>query len=175
MNRSTMLSLTSIAALCLAIALPAGEVVAQQKQTISFKASSANSKYTQQLNIEAENAPNHIVRVFELHRTPDTPPVINGLKLVDNWSRGLTDLSEGNGSATVYGVFVAENGDKFFSRGTLVILSSSGKLTATLAGYITGGTGKFAGMQGSVRDVTNFDLKSGFNEGQTDIEYSFGK
>ncbi len=73
-----------------------------------------------------------------------------------------------------------ENGDKFFSRVTVVSQSTlnpdgSRKNTATSAGTITGGTGKFAGIKGIVRAVNVFDPKAGLNEGQTEIEYSIGK
>jgi hypothetical protein len=68
-----------------------------------------------------------------------------------------------------------ENGDKFFARAVLVIENTGGKLTATQVGRITGGTGKLTGIQGSTRVVTHFDIHSGFNEAQTDIEYSLGK
>jgi len=161
--------------LCLSVALPAGNATAQEKQQISYKTSAENSKYTQQLNLDAKDLPNHVVRAFELHRIPSSPPVISGLKLVEDWNWGLTDLVDGNGSATVYSVFTMENGDKFFARAALVIDSTAGKLTATQVGRITGGTGKLAGIQGITHVVTHFDIKSGFNEGQTDIEYSMGK
>jgi len=39
------------------------------------------------------------------------------------------------------------------------------------AGTITGGTGKFVGMQGIVRSSTTADPKAGVNEGQSEIEY----
>jgi hypothetical protein len=68
-----------------------------------------------------------------------------------------------------------ENGNKFFDRTSLLVQSSSGKLTVTNVGYITGGTGKFAGMQGIVRAFGNFDYKTGFTENQMEIEYSIGK
>jgi hypothetical protein len=101
--------------------------------------------------------------------------VINGLKLADDTSWGLTDIVDGNGSATVYTAYSMDNGDKFFARANLVIENAGGKLTATQVGRITGGTGKLIGIQGSIRVVTHFDIKSGFNEGQTDIDYSIGK
>ena len=73
-------------------------------------------------------------------------------------------------------MYVLENGDKFFTRSVLVAQSTgSGKLTATTVGQITGGTGKFAGIQGIVRTVNTADPKAGVNEGQTDIEYTIGK
>jgi hypothetical protein len=108
------------------------------------------------------------VRAFELHRVPVNPPVIGAVKLVEDTNWGLTDLVDGNGSATVYSVYAMENGDKFFARANLVIENSGGKLTATQVGRITGGTGKLA----STRVVTRFDIHSGFNEARTDIEYS---
>jgi hypothetical protein len=176
MNRRTTLSLTIIALLSLMFALPAGNAVAQQKQHMSFKAPAENSKYTQQLNVDVGDVPNHTVRVFEIHRTfPNGAPVINGLRLVEEWDRGIADLIDGNGSATQYLVFVMENGDRLFARTANVVQSTSGKLTVTVVGYITGGTGKFATIQGIVRTVGNFDYKTGFTENQTDIEYTVGK
>jgi hypothetical protein len=170
MTRNT-LALT-VAALCLAISLPA---FAQEKHQVSYKTSAETSKYTQQLNLNPADVPNHVVRAFELHRVPSNPAVINGVKLVEDTSWGLTDLVDGNGSATVYTVFALENGDKFFARAALVIENTVGKLTATQVGRITGGTGKLTGIQGSTRVVTHFDIHSGFNEAQTNIEYSIGK
>jgi hypothetical protein len=171
MNRRTTFFLTTLA-VCFAATVPA---IAQEKQTVSYKTTAENSKYTQQLNLNAADIPNHVVRAFELHRIPSNPPVINGLKLADDTSWGLTDIVDGNGSATVYTAYSMDNGDKFFARANLVIENAGGKLTATQVGRITGGTGKLIGIQGSIRVVTHFDIKSGFNEGQTDIDYSIGK
>jgi hypothetical protein len=176
MYRRMTVTLTTMALLSLAIALPAGNAVAQQRQQVSFKVSSENSKYTQQLNVDVGDVPNHMVRIFDLHRAyPNNAPVINGLKLVEESARGIADLTDGYGTSTLYGVYVMENGDKFFARSANVVQSGSGKLATTQVGYITGGTGKFAGMQGIVRASGNFDPKSGFSENQTDIEYLIGK
>ena len=169
-------TLVTAALFSLAVELPAGDVLAQEKQHVSFKAPAENSKYTQQLIVDVGDAPNHIVRAFEIHFTyPNNAPVINGLKLVEAWGRGITDYIDGNGSLTVYNVIVMENGDRFFARITGVTSKTSEKLTATQVGYITGGTGKFAGMQGIVRISTNFDYKTGFNESQFDIDYLIGR
>jgi hypothetical protein len=175
MNRRITLSLTTIALLCL-IALPTGRAVAQEKQHVSFKAPAANSKYTQQLNVDVGDAPNHIVRIWELQHTyPNDAPVINGVKLVEWWERAIGDRFDGSGDGTSYAVFVMENGDKFFARISLVVQNTSGKLAASTAGHITGGTGKFAGIQGIVRGTANFDPKTGFNESQMEIDYSVGR
>jgi len=105
-----------------------------------------------------------------------THPGINGMKLKEQWTRGVSDYIDNNGTANNYSVYVLENGDKFFSHTTVLAHSTgSGKPTNMSVGPITGGTGKFTGIQGIVRTSGAFDPKTGFNETQTDIEYSIGK
>jgi hypothetical protein len=176
MNRLILLRLASI---CLIGVCAIGGAVAQEKQRVSFKTGAENAKYTQQLFIDAGDVPGHQVRAFELHwALPSNPPVIiNGVKLTEAWGRGTTDYTEGNGPGAGYFVYMLENGDKFFARWNLAAqkLAESGKSNATLAGTITGGTGKFSGIRGLVRQVSTFDPKAGFNESQWDIEYSIEK
>ena len=176
MNRLVTLTLT-VALGCLVVALPTDNVLAQQKQQLSFKTSAENTKYTQQHLIDVGDVPGHQVRVYELHCTfPNNAPVMNGVAIKEQWTRAISDYTDNNGPGTTYGVYVLENGDKFFTRSVLVAQSTgSGKLTATTVGQITGGTGKFAGIQGIVRTVNTADPKAGVNEGQTDIEYTIGK
>ena len=69
MNRRAALILRTMALLCLAVALPAGNAAAQEKQHVSFKTPVENSKYVQQLNVDVRDAPNHILRIFEIHYT----------------------------------------------------------------------------------------------------------
>jgi hypothetical protein len=171
MDRKATVSLASL----LGLVLSSGVAFAQQTQHVSYKTSSENTKYVQQLNVEVGDVPNHIVRVFDVHRTHPNGPVINGSKLVEESVRGMTELTGDGGSSTVYGVYVLESGDKFFGKILQVNRNSAGKVTATGIGPITGGTGKLADMHGVVSFVVNFDVKSGFNEGQTDIDYTIGK
>jgi hypothetical protein len=174
----TRSTLVTAALLCLATALPGSHGLAQQKQQVSFKLPAENSKYVVSQNVEVGDAPNHIVRLYELQaRLPNNTPAINGLKPVELWTRGIADLTEGNGSSTQYFVFVMENGDKFFTRNAVVALNTSGKITGTTVGRITGGTGRLAGIEGNVRLVLSFDPRPGgtVGDGQYDIEYSIGK
>jgi hypothetical protein len=168
---TTRSTVVTAALLCLTVALP-GNVLAQEKQQVSFKTSAENSKFTQQLTIEVGDMPNHVVRVFEIRSTfPNSPPVINGLKLVEQWDRGFGDRIDGSGPATIYTAYVMENGDKFFTRNIGVVQNTAGKLTNTIVGNITGGTGKLAGIQGNTRAVANFNYSTGFVENQIEIEY----
>jgi hypothetical protein len=176
MNRRFTLIATTAALFLLAIPTP--QAVAQEKQNFSFKVPAENTTYPRQQNIEVGDRPNHVVRVFESHNTTsNNAPVINGLKVVEFWSRGITDLTDGNGPTTQYSVFTMENGDKFFVRFTNVVQNISGKITATGVGIITGGTGKLAAIQGIARQDSIIDPRQGGVPGDTqvDIEYSIGK
>jgi len=174
MNRRT--TLATLTLLSLATAPTMGPAIGQEKQHVSFKSPAETSKYTQQVNIDVGDVPNHIVRAWEVHRTyPNAPPTFNGIKLVEEWERGIGDRIDGNGDGRFYHVYVMENGDKFFTRTTNTVQSTPGKLNVLIVGYITGGTGRFFGMQGNVRGSASLDLKTGFNESQTDIDYSMGK
>ncbi len=155
MSLRTTLTLTTMALLLLAVALPAGDAVAQEKQHVSFKSPAEDTKYPQQQVIDVGDVPGHQVRIFEIHRTyPTNAPVIAGMKLVEQWTRGLSDLTDNNGTAVTYGVYVLENGDKFFVRSTVLDKSAgAGKLVNWVVGTITGGTGKLAGIQGVVRST----------------------
>jgi hypothetical protein len=173
MNRSTTLALATFALLSFVLT---GNAFAQQKEQASFKATPENSKITQGMNIDVGDAPNHIIRIFEVHRAyPSNAAVIAGLKLVEEWNRGFTEFTAGYGSANTHIIYVMENGDKMFARSVNVIEPASGKFTTKGVGTITGGTGKLAGAQGVVRLTTTFDPKTGYNDGQTEIEYWLGK
>jgi hypothetical protein len=130
-----------------------------------------------QLFIDVGDAPGHQVRAYEIHRTfPSNPPLINGVKLVESWTRATSDYTDGDGTNTGYTVYVLEGGDKFFSRFACVGQSAgAGKTSSPCVAQITGGAGKFTGIRGVVRSNNNTDAKAGFNEVQTDIEYSIQK
>jgi hypothetical protein len=175
MCRLKAITLRAMAA-CLTVVLPAHNAFAEQNQHISFTTSPQNSKYTKQLDIDVGDIPNHILRIFELHRTyPSDPPIIDGLRLTEMWTRGERDLVDGNGGGSGYNEFVMENGDRFFVRTYTVLQKGSGTGTTIDDGVITGGTGQLAGIRGIVRGSSSLDMKSGFNENKVDIDYSTGK
>ena len=175
MNRRSILSITAMTALGLSLAT--NGAFAQQKQKVSYKDAAANTKYTQQHLIDVGDVPGHQVRAYEIHRTyPADAPAINGVKLKETWVRGISEYTEDNGSNTSYIVYVLENGDKFFVRNmTLGQANAAGKRATTGVGTITGGTGKFIGIQGMTRSSGTADPKAGVAENQTEIEYWFAK
>jgi hypothetical protein len=171
MNRRSILTRSAITALGLVFSLTGA--IAQQKQNVLIKAPAENAKYTQQQVVDVGDIPGHQVRVFEIHRTfPTNPPMINGLKLTETWTRGISDYVDNTGTSTNYTAYVLENGDKFFTRAGLVAQSvGPGKFTNSTAGTITGGTGKLLGIRGIVRSSGTAEPKAGVNENQTEIEY----
>lgn len=154
------------------LSLPATNVLAQESQRVFFSTSAENTKYTQQHLIEVGDVPGHHVRLFEISRTfPNDPPIIGGLALKEEWNRGVSDYTDSSGPASFYGVYVLENGDKFFAYSTAVSRKAGAGLSAVTVGRITGGTGKFANMRGTIYAVRTADPSAGINEGQTEIEY----
>ena len=175
MNRRSILSVTAMTALGLALAT--NGALAQQKQKVSYKVTAENSKYTQRNTIDVGDESGHQLVMFEIHRTfPSNAPVINGVKLKETWTRGYADYINSNGLSTNYTLYVLENGDKFYTySGTMGQADATEKRTTVAVGQIRGGTGKFAAMKGLVRSTGISDGKAGLNETQAEIEYWIAK
>ena len=178
MNRLSTFTLTTMALLSFAVALPTGDALAQQTpQKVSYKVSAENSKFTQQQFLDVGDVPGHQVRSFEIHRTfPTDAPIINGVKVKEMWTRGISDYTNNTGANTNYSEYVLENGDKFYTRSTTIAQGAGGgKLINSSAGTIIGGTGKLSGIRGIVKSSGSADPKAGFNDTNAEIEYSIGK
>jgi len=162
------------------VALVAPDAWAQEKQKYSFRQpSDAVGKYMQQLAVDVGDVPGHQVRVLELRTTYATEaPMYDGVKVKEGWLRALTDYTDGTGHITGYTVSMLENGDKIFGRfdGTTktTVGTDGAKLTRTESvTTLTGGTGKFRGIHGTLRGVgfTDFKQTSGATtEGEYWIE-----
>src|ERR1700730_8974118 len=176
MKRLTIFTLTTTVLLCWAWAPIAGDALAQQKQRLVFKVEAANSKYTHQHTIDVGDVPGHQLRVFEVRRIyPTNPPVINGMKIVESWTRGVSDYINNNGPAVVYHTYMVENGDEFFAQTATIAVQGSGadNFIGTTDGQITGGTGKLARIRGLLRLSVSANPMTGVNKADTEIEYWF--
>ena len=183
MKRSSFKAMKILSALAVGIGsilFVDGDTWAQEKHKIAFKALPANSKYTQQLATDVGDVPGHQVRVLELHQVyPTDPPAFEGVKLKEAWTHGYSDYVDINGHGWGYVVYTLENGDKIFGRydGTSQTTQSSEGKQSAFSGVttLTGGTGKFRGIRGMLRNTSSFDPKSGFNETQQEGEYWMGE
>jgi hypothetical protein len=172
MIRIHNLALRTIALMWLAVPLPTNSVVAQEQ--LIFRVSAENTNYTQQHTIDVGDVAGHQVRLFEIKRIyPTNAPVIGGMKIVESWTRGISDYTNNSGEARSYSIYVLENGDKFFTRGSLVAIQGPEvrNLTATTAGPIIGGTGTLARINGMARMITLANPQTGMNETQIEIDY----
>ena len=156
----------------------AAVALAQEKTRLSFTIPASVTKYTAQHTQPVGDAPGHEVRIFSIQRALGADaPSIGGVKVKEVNSVGYSDYVDLNGPGTSYQVIRLANGDKIFARVNIVSHNSSwtdkSKKGAEnrVAGPITGGTGKFANIRGTLRNASHFDPKSGSNDSRFDIEY----
>jgi hypothetical protein len=154
---------------------------AQEKRRIAWSTSAATTKYTEQHALDVADIPGHQLRIYQLHRTySNEPPVFEDVKVVEDWTQGVSDYINVNGHTGGYGHYVFENGDKIFYRwdGTShTVVSGDGSRKSNFVGttVFTGGTGKFHGVSGMLQAVFRFDPKAGINEGRVEGEYWIAK
>jgi hypothetical protein len=153
---------------------------AQEKTRISFAAPAGVAKYVAQHSIPVGDVSGHEVRIFELVRTFGADgPMIGGVRVIEIRSVGYSDYTDLNGPGLSYNTWTLANGEKFFTRSSIVShnagWSDSAKKGAEnkTAGPITGGTGKLANLRGMTRNASEFDPKTGANTSRFDIEYWF--
>ena len=76
---------------------------AQEKFKSSWSARPENTKVTFQHVLEIPDVPGHTIRLYEYHRTwPDNPPIMAGLKVVEEVTRGFADAIVGSGLSRGY-------------------------------------------------------------------------
>jgi hypothetical protein len=137
------------------MALLAGpEAIAQQKYTISQPAN-AITKFTQEHIIEVGDVPGHKLRVYEVQNEyPQNDLAFAGVAVKQMLSHGISDFVNGSGAFTAYNVFTMVDGNKVFVRLTGTTQSDSvGGNRATSVENFVGGTGKFKGMRGQMRNT----------------------
>ena len=158
-----------------------GEASAQQKHKYFFKAPPGTTKYTQTHLMEVADVPGHQVRLAETQsKYADDAPVYDGVKVREIRGVLVSDYVAGNGKAFSYNVYVLENGDKIFARNDILTHTSAGadggrRTSYTSVTTLTGGTGKFKDIRGTLRSSGATDLKTGTSGAQTEGEYWFEK
>jgi hypothetical protein len=175
--------LATIAVFCLvasAMAADLPEAWAQQRQQFSFTAPLGTSKYEEQHVIDVGDVPGHQVRVYSVHAVyPQEAPVFEGVKVKESWLRAMSDYTNLSGHANGYYVYVMDNGDKVFARWeglTQTTINPDGSRASEVWGVttLTGGTGKFKGIRGTLHGSSKVDWKGSANPSSPTIgEYWF--
>jgi hypothetical protein len=150
---------------------------AQDKHRYFFKAPPGVTKYTQQHALDVGDMPGHQLRVYELYtKYTGEAPVYDGVKVVEAWGRGSSDYTDGSGRSTVYTVSLLENGDRIFSTNEVLLHTFVGPDGGKRSRFnsvvtLTGGTGRFKGIRGTLRGTGLTDFKTGTSDSQTEGEY----
>jgi hypothetical protein len=180
MNARRIMELLFLSAIALAsLLLIANIATAQQKFSINATGEGIKSRYVQQHVIDVGDVPGHQVRILEVQRTGGQL-VIDGVKVVESWDRGMSDYTNGVGPARGYGTWLMEDGSKIFlewSGTSYTESTATGSRRGTFHGAnkITGGTGRFTKIRGMTTSVTKFDTDpvNGYNRATSKGEYWF--
>ena len=161
--------------------MTATAVVAQQKFKFSYAQPPGISKYTEQHVIDVGDVPGHQIRIAAIHTkyTSDAPEY-DGVKVLETFGSIQSDYTSGSGRFTQYSVSNMANGDKLFSRVDALSQTSStddgaGKTSYSTVTTLTGGTGKFASIRGTIRGGGATDFKTGPDNKPSEGEYWFQK
>jgi hypothetical protein len=154
----------------------------QQKHPITISSEGMKSRYVQQLAIDVDDMPGHQVRVQESQRIfpAEKGPLIDDERIVESWSRSLTNYTGGIGPAWGYNTLITDKGSKIFLE-TVGTSESQATETGSKRGTyhgtakFIGGTGRFAKIRGLLVDVARFDTdpKSGYSLLDSHGEYWF--
>ncbi len=140
---------------------------AQQKFPIVSQGSAAEATYPQQFAIDVGDVAEHKVRIYEIRRGEAANPTrFRGVKVVESWARGVSDYIDYSGPTFGYIVWRLENGDRIFGRYSGTVHSVAGADGTREYQYqgltvITGCTGEFRNIRGTIRDTTRGASKAG--------------
>ena len=168
----------SVVLICLALSVSVG-ALAEEKHKFSFKAPPGATKYTESHVLDVGDRPGHQLRIAELvSRYPGEAPQFAGVKAREVWTRLVSDYTEGSGSAFSYQIYMMETGDRIFARSEILMRTAVGPDGLRVSSFttvqtLTGGTGRFKGIRGTLRSGGFTDFKTGTTGTQTDGEYWF--
>jgi hypothetical protein len=154
---------------------------AQEKFKFVSKPGTGATKYIQQHVLDVNDVPGHQIRVAQLQtKFSGDAPEFAGVKEVESNVSLMSDYINGSGHFTQYVVTMMANGDKLYWRIEGISQTSIGADGSRKAAYstvetLTGGTGKFASIRGTLRASGVSDFKTGVTANPTEGEYWFDK
>lgn len=154
---------------------------AQQILKYSYKGSGAVTKYTEQHTLDVGDVTGHQIRVASLEtKYANDAPEYDGVKVVESAAWLTADYTGGSGRFMQYAVLQMANGDKIFTRTEALTQTSTGsdggrKSSFSTVTTLTGGTGKFATIRGTIRGSGSTDFKNPVTINPSEGEYWFAK
>jgi len=168
----------------MAIAFISTHAWAQQRFPISFSGEGAKSRWVQQHIIDVDDVTGHQIRIYELQRIypSENGIVLDGERVIEEWSRGSSNYTNGIGPVSGFTTWTTEKGNKVFmeSAGSSeTVATETGSKRGTYHGTtrIVGGTGRFAKLRGLLAGESEFDTdpKLNYNIYSIHGEYWFEK
>ncbi len=164
----------------LAVFVLPGISQAQQIQRVDVSPPQS-SRYVKEHIIDAGDAPGHQLRIVEIEKSySENHPVVGGIKITQVRQWAFTNYTNGVGPVIYFETWSDEKGNRFYVEGTAetesqLTATGSKRGTSGGSGRITGGTGKFATIQGILAGRTEFDSDpiNGYNRNKGRIEYWF--
>jgi hypothetical protein len=171
-------SLLPFATAILLLSRPAA-AVEPERYPLSYDAAAAETAYVKHYHIEVGDVPQHVLRLYDLRRVfPRRPPVFSGVAATEMQERGTAELVDQSGSESAHVTYVLEDGNRVFGRYTGTVRTSrwpDGSRHYDIQGRIelTGGTGRFASLRGSVSVRFALDPGAESSQGESTGEYWF--
>lgn len=146
-----------------------------------FKAPPGASRYVEQHAVDIGDQAGHQLRVAKLlTKYGEQAPEFDGVKVSEVTTALASDYVDGNGHFVVYAVLSMANGDRIYERGDAITRSTPNEDGSRKSSYaqvwtITGGTGRFSQLRGTLRTTGGTDFKTGTSDVITEGEYWFDR
>jgi hypothetical protein len=150
-----------------------------ERHPLAYSLDAVATQYARQYRVEVGDVPRHELRVFDLTRklTRGTA-MIDGVRLTETQERGVADLVDQDGTENAYVIYVLEDGNRVFGRYSGTVRTRrwpDGSRHYDVRGTIelTGGTGRFETIRGSVTVWQALDPGADSSQGAARGEYWF--
>lgn len=166
----------AVALLVLSAVAGAAEV---ERRPLSYDAAAAELASVRRYQIEVGDVPRHLLRLYDLRRIfTRRPPVFDGVAATEMRERGTADLIDEDGTESAYVTYLLADGNQVFGRYAGTMRSSrwpDGSWHHEIRGRIelTGGTGKYQRIRGSVTVRYVLDPGAESSQGESAGEYWF--
>jgi hypothetical protein len=177
LTRIARLPLRRAAAVLLAFG--AAQAAEPERHPLAYGLDAGAASYVRQYRVEVGDVPRHELRVFDLTRKfTRATPVIDGVRVVESRERGVADLVDQDGSESAYVIYLLEDGNRVFGRYSGTVKTRrwpDGSRHYDVDGLIelTGGTGRFEAIRGSVTVWQALDPGADSSQGAAQGEYWF--
>jgi hypothetical protein len=139
--------------IALVTAALAGAPVAWSQQKYTLKDAESVGDYTEERKIDVGDVPGHQLRVYRLrYEYPKKDLVFLDMPVTESYATGMSNYTNTSGSFTTFSVYHFADGSRIFSHGTGSTQGNpDGSRKYIFTETLTGGTGRFAGIQGQIR------------------------